>query len=133
MSSLERQGRGQGHRGLTDIGESPEYVNNDAPVWLNNEEYFATDSGIGEDSQSLRSRGATTRGPRSASDDTDRLLAVPKPGTVGFHPRGNGHGNHGNRHLWSVSSSESNNGQVAMDNPEYMILHDSSSANQHPV
>ncbi|XP_076823575.1 uncharacterized protein LOC143469681 [Clavelina lepadiformis] len=75
-----------GHLAMCTANPAPEhdYINtsgeNHSPTWFANEEYMATDSGIGDDTQSLLSRGNTgnrdkrKESTQSSTEDNDRLL-----------------------------------------------------------
>nr|CAB3241376.1 EGFR1 epidermal growth factor receptor precursor [Phallusia mammillata] len=123
-------------KGGSAVAADAEYVNTNegeslTPTWFENAEYMATDSGIGEDTQSLLSRGNTGNrvnrktSTQSSFDETDELsllhrqkngIARPKNGPPQKHYTGDP--------MWSASSEESLNNpfQASIENPEYMGL-----------
>nr|XP_018671332.1 epidermal growth factor receptor isoform X4 [Ciona intestinalis] len=125
---------GQLDNGYAPICGSPQehhdYVNTDSearnPMWFSNEEYMATDSGIGEDVQSLLSRGNTAnRGQRrsnqsqSSVDDSEQIF-LQKDAEVPYRPQQNRDS--------SPDSQKLN--ETSLNNPEYMFLNPGSSG--HP-
>ena len=120
--------------------DAPEYVNTkekETNNWFANEEYMATDSGIGEDTQSLLSRGAMgknklTESSHSSSDETDPL----KNDQVAFKPAQLNHNGlsrpgHQPCSTSSESSTLSCSSPTALNNPGYILLNASSSNNSN--
>ena len=120
-----------------------EYVNTrdrEAPNWFANEEYMATDSGIGEDTQSLLSRGATgksskqTDSPRSSGDENERLLLRDSRAsyrTERSHHNGLSRPANKPCSTSSDTSTVSCSSPTALNNPGYMFLNASTSNNSN--
>ena len=124
-----------------------DYVNaHDKPsnTFFANEEYMATgaDSGIGEDTQSLLSRGMRAKQEKrsewepSVSSDENEQVPI-KDNSVLFKPESSKlSNNRPKRNPWSVSSdasSSSHNSANALNNPGYMMLNASSNSNKQTV
>ena len=121
---------------------SVDYVNTkdrEMHNWFANEEYMATDSGIGEDSQSLLSRGATgksskqTDSPRSSGDENERLLKDSRVAFKPDRPHHNGLSRPQNKPCSTSSdaSTVSCGSPIALNNPGYMFLNASTSNNSN--
>ena len=109
---------------------APEYVNdpsnsssgNAAPTGFNNEEYMATDSGIGEDNLSLLSRGNSNY-PRHCSTQSSNDSTERKSSTIDHQ---NPPKNDVNADVWLSNHNGGDDAicsrDTALDNPEYMLL-----------
>ncbi|XP_076823568.1 epidermal growth factor receptor-like isoform X3 [Clavelina lepadiformis] len=131
-----------GHLAMCTANPAPEhdYINtsgeNHSPTWFANEEYMATDSGIGDDTQSLLSRGNTgnrdkrKESTQSSTEDNDRLLF--NDSKVHFKPNSRAGPTARTDPLWSSSSAGSSSSpSTAVENPEYMLFNSSASNNKN--